>query len=247
MVIKLVAIVGFFASAILGIAADPAEMPQPIPAGSSLRVRLETTLTDKTNKSGDTFTGVVTEPIVVDGKEIVSKFSTINGHVAFVKPSGRIRGKAQMRVVVDKLTTPEDVVYPLSGTLEDTEGGVCGDTAVSSKAGEEGTITGCGKSKKEAAKAAAIGGAIGAGAGAGVGAASRGGCDYYGNCWPGSGSSMGADIGYGAGIGAGTALVYSLLKHEKHIVLVQGMELTFSVNRTTAASATSPAASAPTR
>jgi hypothetical protein len=46
---------------------------------------------------------------------------------------------------------------------------------------------------------------------------------------------MAADIGYGAAIGAGTALLYSLLKHEKDIVLVQGTELTFIVNRTTLA------------
>jgi len=46
---------------------------------------------------------------------------------------------------------------------------------------------------------------------------------------------MGADIGYGAAIGAGTALLYSLFKHEKDIVLVEGTELTFIVNRTTEA------------
>lgn len=44
---------------------------------------------------------------------------------------------------------------------------------------------------------------------------------------------MGADIGYGAAIGASTVLIYSLLKHEKDIILVQGTELTFIVNRTT--------------
>ena len=44
---------------------------------------------------------------------------------------------------------------------------------------------------------------------------------------------MGADIGYGAAIGASTALLYSLLRHEKDIILVQGSELTFVVNRTT--------------
>jgi hypothetical protein len=49
------------------------------------------------------------------------------------------------------------------------------------------------------------------------------------------GHGMGADIGHGAAIGAGTALIYSLLKHEKDIILVQGTELTFIVNRTTEA------------
>jgi len=173
----------------------------------------------------------------VNGKEVIPQYSTVNGHVAFVKPSGRIRGKAEMRIVIDNVTTPDNVVYPLSSVLEDAQGGVCGDTTVigKNKANEEGTITGCGKSKKQAAKGAAIAGAIGAGAGATVGMAGRGGCDYYGNCYPSSGPGMGASIGYGAGIGAGTALIYSLLKHEKHVVLVEGMHLTFTVNRTTEA------------
>ncbi len=239
-------IVGF-PVALLGMVALAAEKPAPIPAGSSLRVRLETTLTDKTNESGDPFTGVVTEPIVVNGKEVVASFSLVTGHVAFVKPSGRIRGKAQMRIVVDSITTPDNVVYPLSGTLEDANGGVCGNTSVAGKgkADEEGTITGCGKSKKDAAKAAAIAGAMGAGAGATVGMGQTIDCRYYGNC---GGPGIAADLGYGAGIGAGTALIYSLLKHEKHIVLVQGTELTFTVNRNTIATEeTSPAAPAPTQ
>ncbi|HTV55414.1 MAG TPA: hypothetical protein VMI06_10925, partial [Terriglobia bacterium] len=39
--------------------------PPPIPAGTTLRVELDATLTDKTNKTGDTFTADVREPIYV--------------------------------------------------------------------------------------------------------------------------------------------------------------------------------------
>ena len=70
-----------------------------------------------------------------------------------------------------------------------------------------------------------------------VGMATRGGCDYYGYCWPSSGPGIGTDVMYGAGIGAGTALVYKLFQHEKHIILIQGTPLTFVVNRTTDADA----------
>ena len=35
-----------------------------LPAGSSLHVRLQTTLTSKTNKTGDKFTGYVEQPVV---------------------------------------------------------------------------------------------------------------------------------------------------------------------------------------
>lgn len=43
---------------------------------------------------------------------------------------------------------------------------------------------------------------------------------------------MGGDVLYGAGIGAGTTLLYNLFKHQKEIILVQGTELTFVLNRT---------------
>lgn len=215
------------------------EAAPPIPAGTTLRVQLDTTLTDKTNKSGDKFTGEVTDPIVVNGKEVLPKYSTVDGHIAFLKPSGRMAGKAQMRLVLDTVTTPDGIIYPLSGTLEQAQGGVCAHASNTgkTKADEEGTITGCGKSKKSAAEAAAIAGGMGAGVGASIGMGKIMECEWYGYCPPG-GSGIGTDIGYGAGIGAGTALVYTLFKHEKHIVLVQGIDLTFTVNRTTMADKT---------
>ena len=213
--------------------ADQANVPKQassIPAGSVLHMKLTTTLTSKTNKSGDPFTGQVTQPIVVDGKEVVPKFSEVQGHVAFVKPSKRVKGKAQMRLVIDKVVTPdEDKEFLLPSTLDDSNNAPCAHTKDKD---EEGTIEGCGKSKKDALEAAGIAGAMGAGAGATVGIGHEIDCEYYGMC---GGHSMGADIGYGAAIGAGTALIYSLFAHEKQIVLVQGTELTFIVNHTTEA------------
>ena len=206
-----------------------------IPAGTTLRVRLGTTLTSKTNKTGDPFTGEVVQAIVVNGKEVVPAGSMVDGHVAFVKPSGRIKGKAQMRIVLDSITTPDEQTLRLSSTLEDSHGGVCGSTAND----EEGTIVGCGKSKKDAAKDAGIGAAMGAGAGATVGMGQEIDCHYYGNC---GGPGLGGDILYGAGIGAGTALIYNLLKHEKNIILLQGTDLVFVVNRAATGATGPPAA-----
>jgi hypothetical protein len=215
--------------------------PVAIPAGTSLRVKLGTLLSDKTNKVGDPFTAELADPIIVDGKEVVPAHSTVDGHVAFILPSGRFTRKAEMRLVVDKLMTPDEVVYPLSSTLQDAHDVNCENSTVGSKANgkpsEEGTITGCGKSVKAAAKDAAIMGAVGALGGASVGVMSRGGCDYYGNCYPSSGPGIGSDVGIGAGVGAGTALVYHLLQHEKHIILIYGTPLTFVVSRTTSADA----------
>ena len=133
-----------------------------VPAGSTLHVRLTKTLTSKTSKTGDLFTGQVTEPITVNGQDVVPTGSLVDGHVAMVKPSGRIAGKAEMRIVLDHILTPDEVRISMAGSLEDAHGGPCASTA----GDDEGTIKGCGKSKKNAAKDAAIAGAIGAGAGA---------------------------------------------------------------------------------
>jgi hypothetical protein len=189
-----------------------------IPAGSVLHMKLTTTLTSKTNKTGDPFTGQVTQPIIVDGREVVPKYSQVEGHVSFVKPSKRVKGKAQMRLIIDKVVTPdEDKQFLLPSTLDDSNNAPCAHTK-----DEEGTLEGCGKSKKDAVEAAGIAGAMGAGAGATVGMGHEIDCEYYGMC---GGHSMGADIGYGAAIGAGTVLLYSLFKHEKDIILVQGIDL----------------------
>lgn len=211
-----------------------------IPAGTVLRVKLKTTLTSKTSKNGDKFTAIVEKPVVVDDNEIVPVGSIVEGHVAFVKPSGRVRGPGEMRIVLDKVTTPDEAKFALTGTLDDTGGNPCAKTG----SDEEGTVKGCGKSKKGAAKDAALGGAIGAGAGATVGLGSSIDCRYFGNCG-GPGVAQGAL--YGAGIGAVTALVYNLFKHENQLVLVGGSHLTFIVNRTVQSTEAPPASDSTTK
>ncbi|MFB3921345.1 MAG: hypothetical protein ACE145_06455 [Terriglobia bacterium] len=200
------------------------EPPLVVPPGTVVHVKLRTTITSKTNKVGDPFEGMVSEDVLSGTDVIVPQGSLVYGHVAYVKPSGRIKAKAEMRVVLDSILTPEEKRINLSSTLEDSKGGVCGNTG-----DEEGTIKGCGKSKKDAAKDAALGAGIGAGAGASVGMGSAIECRYYGNC---GGPGILTGTMYGAGLGAGTALIYNLFKKQKEIILISGTELTFVVNRT---------------
>ena len=209
-----------------------------LPAGSSLHVRLQTTLTSKTNKTGDKFTGYVEQPVIANGKTIVPVGSLVDGHVVMVKKSKRIKGVGQMRIVLDDITTENGDEFLLNGSLEEAQGSPCAKTASDS----EGTIKGCGKSAKSALKGAAIAGAMGAGAGATVGMGHEIECQYYGNC---GGPSFGADVGYGAAIGAGAALIYNVFKHEKPLVLIQGTHLTFVVDRSVKAREMPASASIP--
>jgi hypothetical protein len=195
-----------------------------LPAGTTLHVRLETTLTSKTNKNGDKFRGLVDQSVIANGVTIIPKGSLVSGHVAFVKPSKRIKGVGEMRLVLDSITTENNTEFPLTGSLDNAQGSPCARMAHDN----EGTIKGCGKSMKAALKGAAIGGAVGAGAGATVGMGHEIDCAYFGAC---GGPSFGADLGYGAAIGAGAVLIYSLFKHEKTLILIHGTELTFIVDR----------------
>ncbi len=179
-----------------------------IPAGASLQVRLTTTLSTRTNQNGDPWIGNVVEPVFANGQEVIPTGSTVEGRVSLVRPPGRAKGVAEMRLVPERITTPDGVKFAISAGLEDVQG------APGAKiAGEEGTIKGSGKSKK----GAAIETGVGAGAGAGVGAIADG----------------GAGALYGAAIGAAAGGLHTLLKRHKDIVLPQGTELTLVINRNT--------------
>ena len=178
-----------------------------LPAGSELHVQLITTLSSKTNETGDLWTGKVVEPIFGKGGEIVPDGSTVDGHVTYVKGSGRVKGKGEMRLIVDSISTPDTSKYNIVASLEEAQGAKVKD--------EEGTMQGPGKDAKTMAKDAGIGAA----AGAGVGAMAHGGTGTL----------------YGMGIGAAAALAHGLLKKHKELVLPQGCEMTFVISRDTTA------------
>lgn len=189
--------------------ATRAEDTFTLPAGSTLQVRLTTTLSTRTNQNGDPFTGKVIEPVFYSGVEVVPAGSVVEGRVTFVKEPGRVKGVGEMRLVAETITTPEDVRYTIAAGLEDAQG------AEGAKVkDEEGTIKGPSSKKGDV-----VGVGVGAGAGAGVGALGAGGKGAL----------------YGAGIGAAVMGIRSLFKRGKDVILPQGTELTFVINRTTIA------------
>lgn len=178
------------------------DLPKPeLPVGTRVSVTLISTLSSSADHSGDTFTAQVEDPIFANGIEVVHAGSTLRGHVTFVKPPGRVKGKAEMRLLADAIVMKDGHEYTFSGQLTD-------DAGSSVKVNDsEGTIEGKGKSKTQAAKESGIGAA----AGAGAGAIAAGGTGAL----------------YGAGIGAVAGLIHTLAKHHKDVVLQPGTELTF--------------------
>jgi outer membrane lipoprotein SlyB len=172
-----------------------------IPAGTKIDVQMISGLSSSASHSGDLFTAKVLDPIFIGGVQVVPPGSTLRGHVTFVKPPARVKGKAEMRLVGDGLVTQDGQAY--SFTAELTNGNES-DVKVD---GKEGTVEGPGKSKKQAAKESGVGAA----AGAGVGAIAGGGTGAL----------------YGAGIGAMAGLIHTLAKHHKDVVINSGTSLVF--------------------
>ncbi len=172
-----------------------------ISAGTQINVQMITSLTSSTNKVGDTFTAEVEDPIFAEDQEVIPSGSTLRGHVALVKPPGRLKGRAEMRLVADSIVTKDGHEFDFAGQLGNSNtSGVKVDNS-------EGTVQGSGKSGKQAAKDSGIGAAAGAAGGVLIGG--------------------GQDALYGAGIGALAGLVRVLAKHNKDVVLQSGTPLTF--------------------
>jgi hypothetical protein len=194
----LASIVALLAGPLLLAAANP---QATIPAGTKIDVHLISALSSSADRSGDTFAAQVQDPIFIGGVEVIPAGSTLQGHVTFVKPPGRVKGKAEMRLVGDSIVTKDGHSYAFKAELANGNGS---DVKVN---GNEGTVEGPGKSKKQAAKESGIGAA----AGAGAGAIAAGGTGAL----------------YGAGIGAVAGLIHTLAKHHKNVVLETGTQLVF--------------------
>ena len=178
-----------------------------LPAGTDLHVKLTTTLSTKTNESGDPWVGKVVEPIFAEGREVVPANSTVDGHITYVQPAGRVTGKGEMRIVADTITVPEEGTFAIVAALTEAQS-----SQGAKLKGQEGTIEGPGKDKGDTA--------VGAGVGAGIGAAA-------GGLTAGPKGAL-----YGAGIGAVAGVVRGMVKKHKGVVLPPGTEMTFTLSRT---------------
>lgn len=206
----------FLMAAMLSAAALGAEDAVTLSAGTTLRVQLTTTLSSRSSQNGDPWTGRVLEPIFARGEEVLPAGSTVEGRVTFVKEAGRVKGRGEMRLVAETITTPDaKASYTIVASLKDAQG-----PPGTKVKGEEGTIEGPGKDNK----GTAIDAGKGAAAGAAVGAIVHGGSGAL----------------YGSAIGAAAALIRGILKHGKDATLPPGTELTFELSRSTLARKVTP-------
>jgi hypothetical protein len=180
-----------------------AQSSTPVPAGTALMVKLETTLATFSNKPGDPFQGSLTQPVVLSGKTVIPAGARIEGRVTKVAEPRRISGRPTIKILPEAIVLPTGERFFLDATLVDTNAGR--DTDVNN----EGVFKGSGHDRRDQLEA-------GGGAAGGMLI----------------GGLVGGPVGLvvGGAIGAGSAGGHWLSKH-RSATLPAGTTLTFELNR----------------
>jgi hypothetical protein len=100
-----------------------AQASSPVPAGTALMVKLETTLATFSNKAGDPFRGSLTEAVVLNGQTVIPAGAVVEGRVTKVAEPRRIAGKPVIGILPEALILPGGERLFLDATLVDTNVG----------------------------------------------------------------------------------------------------------------------------
>jgi hypothetical protein len=180
-----------------------AQASSPVPAGTALMVRLETTLATFSNKVGDPFQARLTEGVVLDGKTLIPAGAMVEGRVTKVAEPRRFAGKPTIGILPEALILPTGERFFLDATLVDTNAGSGTDV------NQEGQFKGSGHDRRDQWETGGgtlggmlIGGLIGGPAG----------------------------IVIGGAVGAGSTGAHWLSKH-RSATLPAGTQLTLELNR----------------
>ena len=180
-----------------------AQSSAPVPAGTALMVKLETTLATFSNKAGDPFRGRLMQAVVVNGRTVIPAGAVVEGRVTKVAEPRRISGKPTIGILAETLVLPTGERFFLDATLVDTNAGR--DTDVN----REGEFKGSGHDRRDQLEA---------------GGGTAGGMLI--------GGLLGGPPGIviGGVVGAGSTGAHWLSKH-RSATLMSGTELTLELNR----------------
>jgi hypothetical protein len=179
-----------------------AQTSSPVPAGTALMVRLDTTLATFSNRVGDPFQGRVSQAVIINGNTLIPVGTTVEGRVTKVSEPRRISGKPTIGLLPEAVILPTGERYFLDATLVDTN-------IQGSDVNQEGQFKGSGHDRRDTletgggtAGGMVIGGLIGGGPG----------------------------ILIGGAVGATSTTVHWLSKH-RSATLPAGTTLTLELNR----------------
>jgi|SRR5437868_693130 len=174
-----------------------------LPVGTAVKMKLENTLATFTSKSGDPFSGRVTEAVVMDGKTVIPIGATVQGRVTKVNEPRRIAGKPTIGILPETVVLPNGERYALSASLVDSS------LRSGTDVNEEGQFKGAGHNGKDLTEVG-----LGTGGGMLIGGLAGG----------------GKGVLIGGAIGATATAVHWLSKH-RSAMLPAGTELVMELSR----------------
>lgn len=155
-----------------GTSGSTAEAGTTVPSGTPVAVTVNTLISSETAKEGDTWTGVVKSPVMVNGVTVIPAGSTVSGTVTTVTPAAK-GSRATLGLAMSSVEV-NGQSYNVHGTTEDIVAG-------STRARNLGAIAGgaaagaiIGRAVGGSGKGALIGGLIGGAAAGGAVAKSKG-------------------------------------------------------------------------
>jgi hypothetical protein len=91
------------AAALVTGAAVHADRPvsMTVPEHTPIHITLDQAVSSDQNISGDHFQATVTEPVDVNGKTVIPQGAHVEGLIVDARKSGRLMGRAQLRMVLD--------------------------------------------------------------------------------------------------------------------------------------------------
>jgi hypothetical protein len=78
--------------------------PLVVPANTAIYVRLQQSLSSATAQSGQNFSAVLDEPLVVDGQTLAPQGTAVTGKVVAVRESGHLHNAGYLRITLSTLT-----------------------------------------------------------------------------------------------------------------------------------------------
>ena len=143
-----------------------------IPSGTVLKVSLIDVLNSDTSSAGEHFRASLAESVVINGATLLQKGTTVWGRVIEAEGSGRVKGRASVRLALTAIMQGDRMVAVTTETFAATaESSTTRDAEIIAGGAGVGAVIGA---IAGGAKGAGVGAATGGGAGTGVVLATKG-------------------------------------------------------------------------
>lgn len=174
-----------------------------LPSGTAVKIKLETPISTRSTQAGDTFSGRVTEPVMLNNRTVIPVGASLQGRVLRVSEPRRIKGRPSIDLHPESVTLPNGERLLINAVIVDT------DKHKKTSVTDEGRIVGSGRDGKDNRELL-----VGAGVGTTVGVI--------------AGGAKGGFIG--GGVGATATVVHWLTKRHS-TELPAGTEIVMELSR----------------